>query len=284
MSDRETTADLMVRLQRHYIKPGEPMPGGVFIEECGLNGNHQQSRCDALYAGFTSTSGRLLIGHEVKASRADWRKELDSPGKSDKWADQCHAWYIVAPSVEIVPPQELPSGWGLMVPGKSKTRMTVVVKAMVHADRTPSWEIMRSILARYDTLRASAIRSAANDARDVAHREMEAKLSERLEHAKIEPMTYEHRTRLGVLERFERAIGMELSMYGDLGADGVLHVQPEHLAAALAVVRKTGRLNWPRFQTDHLRRVIEVLDDANRTIDEFKAQATPTTGETHEQF
>ena len=99
VSAREVTDDLMVRLRRHYIPPG-PLPGGVFIPECGWNGaglDGGRRRCDALYIGFTSKSGRRLIGHEVKATKADWRNEHDKVGKADEWADQCHEWWIVAP-------------------------------------------------------------------------------------------------------------------------------------------------------------------------------------------
>lgn len=88
-------ADLLTRLQRHYIKPGEVLPGGVFVPEVGVNGG-VQSRCDAIYVGFTSTSGRQLVGHELKVSRADWQHELDQAGKADFWHDNTHQWYVAA--------------------------------------------------------------------------------------------------------------------------------------------------------------------------------------------
>jgi hypothetical protein len=33
-----STAELLARLQRHYIKPGQQLPGGVFLPEVGRNG------------------------------------------------------------------------------------------------------------------------------------------------------------------------------------------------------------------------------------------------------
>ncbi|MGW8565686.1 hypothetical protein [Isoptericola sp. NPDC055881] len=163
-SDRAITADLMTRLRRHYIKPGAPLPGGVFLPEVGWNGGTHPTRCDALYVGFTGTSGRMLVGHEVKASRSDWLNELNKPGKADAWADQCHEWWLVTVP-GVVQEGELPDGWGLMVPGRSKTRMQVVTAARRHADRTPSWAATRSIIARQDTLRADAIRDEVEAAR-----------------------------------------------------------------------------------------------------------------------
>lgn len=164
--------DLLARLQRHYIKPG-PMPGGIFLAEVGLNGPVQQRRVDAVHVGFTSSSGRILTGHEIKVSRSDWLHELDQSDKADRWADQCHAWYVVAPSVEIVKPEEVPHGWGLMVPNpRTTTRMDKPVKAEVRPDLVPSWLIVRSIMARYDTLRAVAIEQSRHKHEDELRRKI----------------------------------------------------------------------------------------------------------------
>jgi hypothetical protein len=163
--------DLLARLQRHYIKPGADLPGGVFVPEVGINGA-TQSRCDAIYVGFTSTSGRRLVGHELKVSRSDWQHELDQAGKADFWHDNTHQWYVVAP-VGIVDPETLPAGWGLMVPSaRTTTRMTVVVKA-ADRDVVPSWRAVRSIIARQDTLRAGAIHQARMKARDDAQAQID---------------------------------------------------------------------------------------------------------------
>lgn len=248
MSDRETTRDLLARLHRHYIKPGEPMPGGIFVPECGINGG-AQSRCDALYVGFTSTSGRILVGHELKASRADWRKELDSAGKADTWADNCHAWYVVAPSVEIVPPEELPAGWGLMIPSaRTKTRMQVVTKAEVHRDRRPSWRIVRSIMARQDTLRAQSIA----DYRYKVREEEQKAARERFEQMSASRLTSEQRDRLEALDRLEAQLGTKLALWREDHS-----VKPEELAAALRIVTGISELPTDRYSVQHVERHID---------------------------
>jgi hypothetical protein len=166
------SAALLALLQRHYIKPGLNMPGGVFLPEVGQNGGWGAgSRCDAIYAGFTSSSGRILVGHELKISRSDWLNELSKPGKADAWADECHEWWLVVSDPAIVHEHELPAGWGLMSPGtRTKTRMTVHAKAARKdpATHRPSWDAVRSVLARQDTLRAQAIEAAGNKARQDA--------------------------------------------------------------------------------------------------------------------
>lgn len=253
MSDRDTTRDLMARLERHYIKPGEQFPGGIFVPECGRNGS-TGSRVDALYVGFTSTSGRILIGHEVKASRADWRKELDTVGKADQWADDCHAWYIVAPSTEIVPPEELPAEWGLMVPNpRTTTRMQVVVKATVHKDRRPSWATVRSIMARQDTLRAGVISRVRSEALDKARAEL-AERNRQTEHGRLTP---EQADRLRALDRLEELIGMTVSSWSN--RDG--QITAERLAAGIAIASKAQEIapKTDRYAGTHMRDVAERL-------------------------
>lgn len=173
MSDRVITADLMARLQRHYIKPGELMPGGIFLPEVTLGSR----RADALYVGFFQSRGKFLVGHEVKASRADWLHELDQPAKAEVWVPNCHEWWIVAPSTEVVRPAELPEGWGLLVPGKSRTRMDVVVKAVRYPERQPSWEATHALVQKADSLRMSAITEARQKAQEAAWAELDKRVA-----------------------------------------------------------------------------------------------------------
>lgn len=184
-----TAANLITALRRHYIPETADLnarDGGLFAHEVGINGDwgaRGTRRADALYAGFTSASGRILVGHEVKVSRADWRNELDKAGKADAWADACHAWYIVAPSTDVVPPEELPHGWGLMLPPKTARgrRMQIAVRAQVKEDHTPPWWATRSFMARFETL-AHQQRAAELLRREAAIRaELEKQYKERAE-------------------------------------------------------------------------------------------------------
>lgn len=254
-----TSRALLERLRRHYIAPG-PMPGGIFVPECGVNGG-RQSRADALYVGFTSTSGRILVGHELKISRADWRRELDKVGKADLWADNCHAWYIVAPSTEIVPVEELPDGWGLMVPGRTKTRLTIVVKARVHADRVPSWDVVRSIMARQDTLdaqdRAVFREQAREEERERALRDARATV----DREQRQTLTPEQRDRLLLLDQIEAQLGRRLTRWMDAPDSDA--TTPELVAAALKYAEhvKVAGLDHPSYTAAALERVARQLLD-----------------------
>lgn len=177
-----TTPELLARLQRHYIKPGENLPGGVFLPEVGWNGQGGTRQCDALYVGFTSTSGRTLIGHELKVSREDLLRELDDPHKATDWADECHEWWLAIGDPKVIEGISIPAGWGVMIPGRSKTRMEVLTPAdRKPSSHTPSWHAVRSIIARQDTLRAQAITNARLKAHDEATAEVEKRVREGIE-------------------------------------------------------------------------------------------------------
>lgn len=264
MSDRTRTADLMARLRRHYIKPGEQFAGGIFVPECGLNGS-TGSRVDALYVGFTNSSGRMLVGHEVKVSRADWRRELEHPGKADTWADECHAWYVVAPDTTIVPPEEVPAAWGLMVINpRTTTKLRIVKPAPTFPERVPSWRVVRSIMARQDTLNVQARAEFERDALDKARRRAEDEARARLQAGSDRRLTGEERARLDLLDRLENAAGYKLAGF-TFGDDEDTQVTPERLAAAIAICRAAGDLgNLPRFQRQQLAKA---LDDARVGVD-----------------
>lgn len=256
------TKTLLELLRRHYIKPGVPFPGGVFIPECGINGGTGGSRADALYVGFTSTSGRILVGHELKTSRSDWRRELDQVGKADVWADNCHQWYVVAPGPDVVPQDEVPHGWGLMYPStRTKTRMQVVVKPTMYAERQPSWVAVRSIFARLDTLRAQHDAQVKQQAHDQMRREVAEQVSAELERRGKQTMAPEDRQRLDVLARLEELVGTPIDnfVWRDEGPE---RVSAETVAAALRLVLSTKDLGLDRvqrYQADGLRQAGEQL-------------------------
>lgn len=176
MSESMMAKDLLARLQRHYIKPGELMPGGMFMPEVSLGSR----RADALYVGFFASRGKFLVGHEIKVARPDWLNELGQPEKAEEWERHCHSWYMVAPSTEIVRPEELPHGWGLMVPGRSRTRMDIVVKAALHDDRQPTWDATHALVQRADSLRIDAISKERVAAEERARADIEERVQARI--------------------------------------------------------------------------------------------------------
>jgi hypothetical protein len=263
------TADLLALLERHYIKPGAPFPGGIFLPECGWNGGNYEhpgaGGCDALYVGFTSTSGRILIGHELKVSRADWLNELKQPGKSDPWADQCHEWWLVVSDCAIVQAGELPAGWGLMVPGRSKTRMSVVTKPdRKPATHRPSWTAVRSIMARQDTLRAQAISAARRKATDEANAELAKRVEQQVKFQESQKGNYDYETVKKRLKALEDALGLPVEYdfdqtYGTAVALGNLRTMAA--AARLYGSLESAVSNLTRnYEVSSLRRSVDRVD------------------------
>jgi hypothetical protein len=271
------TPDLMARLRRHYIDPSKPLTGGVLVPEVGWNGPGGSRRCDAVYIGFTSASGRLMVGHEVKTSRSDWRRELDKVGKADQWHDQCHAWYIVAPDTDVVPPAELPAGWGLLtVNPRSKTRLTVTVKAAVRANHEPSWDAVRSVIARWDTLRADDLYHARRKLQQQLQDKADEQLRQRM--ADSPRMTTTERRRMDALDALEAVLGIKITEMSWPHGDAV---PAREVGAALALV--AGLRDLPdQHQLDsavkQARRAADVLELLNRDARRLRAATRPRDG------
>lgn len=70
------------------------------------------------YIVFDTYGRGEIIGHEIKCSRSDWLKELSDLSKSEEWRKHCNKWFLVASDKSIVK-DDLPDGWGLMVPDSS---------------------------------------------------------------------------------------------------------------------------------------------------------------------
>lgn len=260
---RMNTPELLAILQGHYIAETTDVharDGGVFAPEISVNGTWGTGsrRADALYAGFTSASGRILVGHELKVSRSDWRHELDQLDKADTWADACHAWYVVAPSTEIVPPEELPAGWGLMLPPKSSRgkRMRIEVKAEVKKDFSPPWWAVRSFMARIDTLthqkRLDEVKRIAQAQFDEHRKRFEG--SQRNRESSID-----QRQRLESMDALEKELGLSITSWRDDIAGG--RVSAETLAAAAKLVASS-----KNYQLRNLDRVIREIADAHKAL------------------
>lgn len=260
MSDATTapTKTLLEMLRRHYIRRAD-FPGGIFLPECGLNGATGR-RVDAVHVGFTSTSGRILRGHEIKVSRADWLTELSKVDKASLWADACHEWWLLVSDPAIVHDGELPPGWGLMAPASRG------IKVHVRADRKPAdheppWQIVRSIMARLDTLQTQERARMRSEARDEIRAELEKSYQERQGPA---PLDRETRDRLQVLQEIENYLDTKISPdWWRETSDGIA---PHDFTRALHLVEKLGRTWQPN-------RARQVADDAARIARELESIA-----------
>ncbi|MBU8820467.1 hypothetical protein KL864_31830 [Mycolicibacterium goodii] len=240
---RHSAAELLDMLRRHHglTGPADAWAGGILVHEVSPNGSmagEATRRADAVFVGFTAASGRCLVGYELKTSRDDWRRELARGAqKADGWADQCHEWWIVVSDPAIVRDGELPQGWGLMSPPTGGGhRMTVHVKAHRKSGHTPSWDAVRAIMSRSETLRAEAIKSQLwqlkIEAQRDARRDVEAEYA-----ARRTPDVAELQRRIALIED---ALGARL----DWGDGGMLThgVSVQDLVRFGAAVREYGNI------------------------------------------
>lgn len=202
-----TAHALTAALRDHYLKPAEPLPGGVFLTE--LTDDLTARRVDALSIGFWRSTGQRIDGHEIKVSRSDWLRELKDPGKAGPWFDRCHRWWLVVPSVAVARPEELPDGWGLMVPGSKGRRFRVVVPAPL---RQPTVDLpfLLAVSKRLDTARSTAV-SGRVLAERVEARAQEAarRATELVEQANAADVA----DRLRTLTELEEAFGGPITRY-----------------------------------------------------------------------
>lgn len=120
-----TTAQAIAdALEAHFVDPKDPT-SGVVLREVTAPGS--QRRIDVLAMSLWPSRGYGIDAVEIKVDRRDYQAEISNPAKADPWWRHCNRFWIAAPSTLIADPQQLPPGWGLLVPGNGR-RFKVVVK------------------------------------------------------------------------------------------------------------------------------------------------------------
>lgn len=104
--------------RRYFNDPRRAMRYVVVHEVRNASGFDANRVCDVLICACWPSDGLTLSGIEVKVTRSDWLRELKSPRKAEAFAQHCHQWWVAAGSADVVQLEELPPGWGLLVPTK----------------------------------------------------------------------------------------------------------------------------------------------------------------------
>jgi hypothetical protein len=105
------THDVKKALLTKYTDKGAHL---VLFEVSDSVGTSGTQYCDAVVIGNWASTGREIWGMEIKASRADWLRELKKADKSDRFTCQCDRWWLVTTGRDIVKDGELPLDWGWM--------------------------------------------------------------------------------------------------------------------------------------------------------------------------
>jgi hypothetical protein len=125
--DAERTA-IMVDLVRSQY----PRISHVLIEEVapGTGWYGTARYADVLALGVWPSKGLKLEGYEIKASKADLKRELADLAKHQAVARFCNEWWLVVWDEKLLEGLEIPIGWGVMVtvPAEHETRELKVLR------------------------------------------------------------------------------------------------------------------------------------------------------------
>lgn len=114
---------------RHLLAKRYAPPWATFAE---LGSGSPTPRTIDLYAMHTWPSKRFLrVAVEIKVSTSDWRRELDDPNKREPWERLANETWFAAPK-GVIPPAEVPDGWGLLV--VSDSGRTRAIRRARHRD------------------------------------------------------------------------------------------------------------------------------------------------------
>ncbi|MGW5529450.1 hypothetical protein [Streptomyces xanthochromogenes] len=229
---RMSTARLNELLHAHFIKPEDRLApagaGAVYLTEvtdpAGLG-----RRADAVHVGLWQSRGAGRIDVcELKTSRSDFRRELEQPAKAEAWWPYSTTFSIVSPGIDITPPEELPPGWGLLIPNPRGTRrFKTVVKP---AEREPKLTLglLLTLLKNTETTRTNAL--------DAQSRRLREQYGEEVRKAREEGASHpQTRERLALLTRLEAAMAVKVGNYSwgsvmdpEGIADGLAAFMSEH--------------------------------------------------------
>lgn len=248
-----TAREIREALHKRYnpIVNGRPGEGYLCIEEArsgaGFNGNGGQ--CDFLAINTWESRGLTIIGHEIKVSYADWRKELAKPEKAELFSRFCKLWWIVVP-VELWPKieHEVPTNWGAMTLS-DKGRLTEKQKPTPNRDPAPVpvwWWIgwMAQVDRQHKRSLPDLIAAQLKPERDRMREFMETETNRRA--AAQDQAVLD---RLAHLDEFEAATGLNLHHIGrwDL----------ERIGKLITTIRKGRDLS---IVADQMRKASEMLD------------------------
>lgn len=200
------TTQLLELLHAHFIRPedrlSEAGAGAVFLTEVTAPAGRR--RADAVHVGLWRNRGAGEIDVcELKTARSDWRRELNNPAKAEEWWAHSTRFWVVAPSTAVVQPDEVPEGWGLMVPPKRGRRFRVIVKPEVREPRL-TIDLLLTLIKNTETVRTNQLRRQ--------HREMETKHYRQIQEVRKERPAADPDTvrKAAALEEFEKALGITL--------------------------------------------------------------------------
>lgn len=149
---RLTCEDVLDALEQRHSASRNGMIEWAFAREVPTATSYGPNRIDAMAFNCWASKRYLVRAYEVKVSRADFRKEISSPGKSRRAKELAHEFVFAVPK-GMIDRDELPDDGSGLVVVDARGRTTEVVKPKrTERDEWPA------------TFLASVIRSAQRTA------------------------------------------------------------------------------------------------------------------------
>jgi hypothetical protein len=242
-------------LQARYPAPAY----ALFPEVRNATGFSASRSADAIAMGLYPSRGLVLEGFELKVSRSDWLRELRRPEKAETIMRYCDRIWLVAATKDMVPPEELPAAWGLMVPQGGALRIRKQAPDRPASERR---ELDRAFLASLLRNAHSYIRRELQNAAHIeAARKEGRREGESTAASKVERLERAGRDLQERVERFERESGVRIADAWNIG----------DISAAVKMVVSGGHLD--------LRRRLELArGEIDRILQSLGADGLPPSG------
>lgn len=143
---KHTERSMLDLLRRHYVAD-DRHPAWLFAPAIQAPGQTLR-KADLMCLGVTAATGGLLVGHEIKVSRADVMVELADLTKCDPWMRYCDEWWLVVPDAALLDGLQIPEPWGILTPPSGRrTRSMTVTRQAVRLRPSEQAPALRTIAA-----------------------------------------------------------------------------------------------------------------------------------------
>jgi hypothetical protein len=256
--------DLKPSFQSRMLLRYQP-PEWEIMFEVGDSTGGARRFCDAVTMGTYPSRGLPIHGFELKSHRGDWLNELKNPDKAAVMHKFCDFWWLVVDDKNIVKDDELPLGWGLLIPRGDG--LVAAVKPTINADcvvQKGARGFMASMIRR-----AGEAARAAEVIRKLPET-LEAEVKKRVEKRVKDSVEYETAQIRRELERlkhtyekmgeqhaeFEKVTGISLSNPASPWGPFANFSEISRAANALALMRRTNNYDI-KHHIDGLRKECE---------------------------
>lgn len=260
----ENAGDVIDALHRKYCGPEWQL-----FTEVPVGNEDRGARVDAMALNMWWSRGLELHGFEIKCTRADFLTEMRDPGKAETGMVNCDKWWLAVSSKDIAHPEEVPKGWGLMIPRGNS--MIIKKQAIRREDVTPiETGLMLTFLKK-------ALRLSIPDEQLVAMREEGARLGrKRGEERAEEKYKYEIEKYARLQEsvdNFEKASGIKLDRWPAEGLRIGEAVETMRRIGIKGIIDRLERLKASAGSIhEDVAKKLELLEEAVSVVEKLQAQ------------